>query len=161
MRDSVNTAEKIREQAVSQLNTLGTTNIQQVFETSYGNLDELYAKAERRLKRMENSIKRQAKALQQKEQNVQTVIDKAVQQRVEQEINRIDGEIYQKRSKLDAMDVEISSKGKILTEMNVSLWTSQSFLRQSELNMKRANDLIKEWSERNASENDRPTIPQR
>lgn len=161
LRDSVSTAEKIREQAVSQLNTLGTMNIQQVFETSYGNLDELYAKAERRLKRMENSIKRQAKALQQKEQNVQTVIDKAVQQRVEQEINRIDGEIHQKRSKLNAMDAEISSKGKVLTDINVSLWTSQSFLRQSEHNMKRANDLIKEWSERNASENDRPTIPQR
>lgn len=113
------------------------------------------------LKTQQEIIKIQAKALQQKEQNVQTVIDKAVQQRVEQEINRIDGEIHQKRSKLNAMDDEISSKGKILTEMNVSLWTSQSFMRQSELNMKRANDLIKEWSERNASENDRPTIPQR
>ena len=150
LRDSVNAAETIKEQAIANLNTLSSINIRQIYETEYGNLDELYAKAERRLKRLENSIKRRNKALQEREQNLQTIIDDAVQQKVEQEINRIDGEINQKRTQIHAMDDEISSKDKRLTELNVALWGEQdNFMQRIHQAQQDTYDLISDWSKQN------------
>ena len=112
----------------------------------FTNLQELKAKAERRIKREENKVRRWAERVKEKEQ----AVDKEIEQGVQKKLAQYDKHINDKVVKSKALDKEIADKQKQLAALNTDFWTVQEQERQ-----RAYRKTIEKWREDNERENDK------
>ncbi|MBQ9383986.1 MAG: plasmid recombination protein [Ruminiclostridium sp.] len=146
LKASVTKASNTAETALKHLNGMNET-VDSAVESAFQNMREMQKKAERRIKREENKIRRAKGRLANREQE----LDDCIQEGVSSELQKHDAEIRLKELEKKRLSEEIAEKEDQLDAINAAFWSNHVFMQQALSNRNKFLQKMSEWSERNDS----------
>ena len=156
IKEAAETASKtaaVLKASLQELNKNVNTHLNDIFD----NLRDAETKAQKRIKRTENKLRRREERLIEKEQNIATEIEKGVAEKLTQFAESI----RKKKAEAARLDKEIIEKKQQLIALDTEFFEGQGYLCQARNNQKHFTKLMQEWSDQNESQIYRPAVPER
>ena len=140
LKASVTKASHTAETALNQLNGMNDT-VDSAVHSAFNNMREMQKKAERRIKREENKIRRAKERLTTREQE----LDDCITEGVRTELQKHDGEIRAKELEKKKIIEEIAKREMQLDTLNAEFWNNHTFMQQAMYNQNKFIEKANEW----------------
>lgn len=140
LKASVTKASNTAETALKQLNGMNDT-VDSAVNSAFENMREMQKKAERRIKREENKIRRAAGRLADREQE----LDDCIREGVSSELQKHDAEIRRKELEKKRLSEEIAEKEDQLDAIYANFWSNHVFMQQALSNRNKFVENAYEW----------------